>query len=133
MALTPFLMFTGQAEEAMRFYVSILPDGEIIDMECYGPDEDGTEGSVMRATFHIAGQTFICIDSPVKPDFEFTPSVSFILDCESESQLDALFECLFRGGDVLMPVGEYPFARRFVWFTDRYGVSWQLNVALDQK
>jgi predicted 3-demethylubiquinone-9 3-methyltransferase (glyoxalase superfamily) len=133
MAIMPLLMFTGKAEEAMRLYVSIIPDSEIIDVERYGSDEDGPEGSIRRATFHIAGQTFMCIDSPVEPDFEFTPSVSFFLDCESESHLDSLFERLFQGGDVLMPIGEYPFSRRFVWFTDRFGVSWQLNVALHQK
>jgi predicted 3-demethylubiquinone-9 3-methyltransferase (glyoxalase superfamily) len=129
MALTPFLMFTGQAKEAMRFYVSGFPDGEILDIEHYGADEDGAEGSIKRATFRIAGQSFFCIDSPVEHAFDFTPSVSFFFDCESEFQLDALFEHLSEGGEVFMEVGEYAFAQRFVWLSDRFGVSWQLSVA----
>ncbi len=129
MALTPFLMFTGRAEEAMRFYVSVFPDAEVVDLERYGPDDAGAEGNVRRATFQIAGQSFLCIDSPAVHDFGFTPSVSFFLDCPSEGDLDALFDRLSEGGSVLMPAGEYPFARRFAWLNDRFGVSWQLNVA----
>jgi predicted 3-demethylubiquinone-9 3-methyltransferase (glyoxalase superfamily) len=68
----PFLMFEGKAEEAMNFYVSLLPHGEIIDVVRYGPGQAGVEGSIMKATFSIAGQSVMCIDSPVKHGFTFT-------------------------------------------------------------
>jgi predicted 3-demethylubiquinone-9 3-methyltransferase (glyoxalase superfamily) len=121
-------MFTGRAEEAMRFYVSVLPEGEIVDLARYGPDEAGAEGSIKRAIFRIAGQSFMCIDSPAVHAFEFTPSVSFFLDCRSESELDGLYDRLTEVGEVFVPVGEYPFSRRFAWLSDRFGVSWQLSV-----
>jgi predicted 3-demethylubiquinone-9 3-methyltransferase (glyoxalase superfamily) len=132
-ALMPFLMFTGQAEEAIRFYVSVFPDGEIVALERYGSNEDGDEGSIKGATFRIADQSFMCVDSPVAHPFDFTPSVSFFLDCESESELDSLYERLSEDGEVFMALGEYPFARRFTWLSDRFGVSWQLSVATNQR
>ena len=64
--ISPFLMFEGQAEDAMRFYVSLFPGSEVIRLERYGPGEPGAEGSVKRADFVLAGQAVICIDSPVK-------------------------------------------------------------------
>jgi len=131
MALTPFLMFTGQAEEAMRFYVSTFPDAEVLSIDRNPPDEEAMEGTVSGAAFRIADLTLRCIDSPDVHAFGFTPSVSFFFDCESESILDGLFDRLSEGGSVLMPPGEYPFARRFAWISDRFGVSWQLSVAAE--
>ncbi len=90
-------MFTGQAEEALRFYVSIFPDSELVDIEHYGADE-ANEGTVKRATFTLAGQSFLCIDSPPMHAFTFTPSVSFFFDCESESQISAPLRSLVRWG-----------------------------------
>jgi len=124
----PFLMFEGRAEEAMNFYISLLPDSRILSINRYGPGEAGREGSVMQARFQIAGQTVMCIDSPVKHDFTFTPAISLFVDCASESQVDDLFAKLSAGGKVLMPVNNYGFSRRFGWVADRYGVSWQLNL-----
>ena len=77
MALTPFLMFTGQAEEAMRFYVSTFPESEILHLDRYGPDDLDRERTVKSATFRIANQTLRCIDSPDVHAFGFTPAVSF--------------------------------------------------------
>jgi predicted 3-demethylubiquinone-9 3-methyltransferase (glyoxalase superfamily) len=131
MALTPFLMFTGQAEEAMRFYVSTFPDAEILEVERYGPDDPTREGTVKVATFRIADQTLRCIDSLDVHAFGFTPSVSFFFDCQDEAMLNALFDLLSDQGSVFMTPDRYPFARRFTWISDRYGVSWQLSVALE--
>ncbi len=128
MVVTPFLMFVGQAEEAMRFYVSTFPDAEILDLDRYGSGDDGPAGGVKGARFRIAEQTFRCFDSPVEHAFGFTPSLSFFVDCK-EDAFDTLFERLSGGGSVLMPPDRYPFAQRFAWVSDRYGVSWQLNVA----
>jgi predicted 3-demethylubiquinone-9 3-methyltransferase (glyoxalase superfamily) len=129
MTLTPFLMFQGQAEEAIRFYVSVLPDAEILDLERYGPGDPDAEGQVKQAKFRIGNQTLMAIDSPLQHAFGFTPALSLFLDLTSESEADRLFGQLSGGGEVFMPLGEYPFARRFAWLADRYGVSWQLSVA----
>jgi predicted 3-demethylubiquinone-9 3-methyltransferase (glyoxalase superfamily) len=128
MKARPFLMFEGKAEEAMNFYVSLFPGSEITSVKRYGPGQPGKEGSVFLAEFSVAGQTVLCIDSPVKHDFTFTPSISFFIDCESEEQIAILAAALAENGKVLMPLGEYGFSRRFAWVADRFGVSWQLNL-----
>jgi predicted 3-demethylubiquinone-9 3-methyltransferase (glyoxalase superfamily) len=61
--------------------------------------------------------------------FTFTPAMSFVLDCDSDQQLDAAFAELSDGGTVLMPLQAYPFSTKFGWLQDRFGVSWQLNLA----
>jgi len=91
--------------------------------------EQGAEGTVKQATFTLAGRDFMCIDSPAKHPFTFTPSMSLFVDCESEAELEAAFGRLSAGGSVLMPVGNYGFSTRFGWINDRFGVSWQLNFA----
>ena len=124
----PFLMFEGKAEEAMNFYVSTVPGSQVLQVERYGAGGPGAEGSVMRATFSVAGQEVMCIDSPAKHAFTFTPSFSFFVDCDSEAELERLVTTLSRDGTTLMPLGHYGFSRKFAWVGDRYGVSWQLNL-----
>jgi len=121
-------MFEGRAEEAMRFYISLIPGSEILEMVRYGPGQPGPEGSVMKATVSLAGQTVICTDSFVKHNFTFTPSVSLFVQCDSEEQVSRISSALAEGGGVLMPLGNYGFSRLFAWVNDRFGVSWQLNV-----
>ena len=127
--ITPFLMFEGAAEAALTFYVSLFPGATVDRIERYAPGEPGPEGSVKTAAFTLLGQEFRCIDSPAKHAFTFTPSVSVFVDCESEAELDGLFARLSEGGKVYMPVGSYGFSTRFAWVGDRFGLSWQLNVA----
>jgi predicted 3-demethylubiquinone-9 3-methyltransferase (glyoxalase superfamily) len=126
--VTPFLMFDGSAEEAMRFYVSLFHDSEIKQLERYGPGDQGIARSVKRAIFTVAGQELICTDSAVKHAFTFTPSISLFVQCSSEVELDDAFGRLAEKGTVLMPVGNYGFSRKFGWINDRFGVSWQLNL-----
>ncbi|WP_313641252.1 VOC family protein [Paenibacillus sp.] len=123
-----FLMFEGKAEEAMNFYTSLFDDSEIISIKRYGANEAGTEGSVMQASFTLHGQVFMCIDSHVQHGFTFTPAVSLYVNCESEAEIEKVFEELGQGGQVLMPLGSYPFSPKFGWVADRFGVSWQLNL-----
>lgn len=125
---TPQLMFEGTANEAMNFYVSLFPGSAIVDVEQYGPDEPGAEGTIKRATFVLGRQEFFCIDSPAVHDFTFTPSISIFVDCESEAELLDVYEQLSDGGEVLMPLGAYGFSSRFGWVNDRFGLSWQLNL-----
>jgi predicted 3-demethylubiquinone-9 3-methyltransferase (glyoxalase superfamily) len=123
------LMFVGSAEEAMTLYVSLFADSAITQIERYGPGEMGAEGTVKQARFTLAGREFIAIDSPIKHAFTFTPSISVFVECESDTELETVFERLSDGGAVLMPLGDYGFSTRFGWLTDRFGVSWQLNLA----
>ena len=127
--VTTFLMFDGVAEEAMGFYVSLLPRSEITRIERYGPGQGGPEGSVKLAHFVLGGQAMMCIDSPIKHAFTFTPSMSLFVECESAAELEDLFGRLSAGGQVLMPLDGYGFSTRFGWVNDRFGVSWQLNLA----
>jgi predicted 3-demethylubiquinone-9 3-methyltransferase (glyoxalase superfamily) len=124
--VSPFLMFEGQAETAMTFYVSLFDDGRIVDIVRYGSQGPGAEGSVMKASFTIAGQTILCIDSAMQHDFTFTPSFSLFVTCESEEQIRKLAAALAEGGAELMPLNNYGFSRQFAWVNDRFGVSWQL-------
>lgn len=125
----PFLMFEGKAEEAMNAYVTLIPDSEILSIERYGPDGPGPEGSVLRALFRVADQEVHCIDSHVHHAFTFTPAFSFFVECDSEAELERSFAALLDGGQALMPLDNYGFSRRFGWVNDRFGVSWQFNLA----
>ncbi|WP_078596201.1 VOC family protein [Evansella clarkii] len=127
--ISTFLMFQdGSAEEAMNFYTSIIEDSQITNIVRYGADEDGPEGSVMQAAFTLKGQEFMCFDSYIKHQFAFTPSISIFITCDTEEELDNLFEKLSEGGQALMPLNDYGFSKKFGWLNDRFGVSWQLNL-----
>ncbi|HEX5598596.1 MAG TPA: VOC family protein [Micromonosporaceae bacterium] len=126
--ITTFLMFEGRAEEAVNFYTSLFPDAEIISLTRYGAGEAGAEGTVRHATFSLAGQRFMCIDSSVRHGFTFTPSISLYVNCETEKELDNLYAALVDQGKALMPLGSYGFSTKFGWVNDRFGVSWQLNL-----
>lgn len=125
--ILPILMFDGKAEEAMKFYISIFPNSKIVAATKYADGENGKAGSIKHATFQISGARMMCIDSPTKHDFSFTPSVSLFVACESEKHIESMFSKLSKDGDVLMPLADYGFSTRFGWVTDRFGVSWQLN------
>ncbi|MYX28181.1 VOC family protein [Streptomyces sp. SID8381] len=126
--ITTFLMFEGRAEEAMGFYVSLFDDAEIVSITRYGAEGPGPEGSVQHATFSLAGQEFMCIDSPARHEFTFTPAISLFVQCADEAEIDRLYAALGQQGAELMPLGDYGFSRKFGWVNDRFGVSWQLNL-----
>ncbi|GGQ53860.1 MULTISPECIES: VOC family protein [Streptomyces] len=126
--ITTFLMFEGNAEDAMTFYISLFDDAEVVGLTRYGADGPGKEGTVQHATFSLAGQEFMCIDSPVQHEFTFTPAVSLFVQCEDEAELDRLYAALSEQGTTLMPLGDYGFSAKFGWVNDRFGVSWQLNL-----
>ena len=126
--VNPFLMFEGKAEEAMKFYVSLFPASEVTDVVRYGPGQAGPEGSIMKAAFTVGGETILCTDSFVTHEFTFTPAISFFVNCESENEVERLANALSVDGSILMPLGDYGFSRKFAWVSDRYGVSWQLNL-----
>ncbi len=131
--LTTFLMFTGEqhgrAEEAMKFYVSLFRDSKIESVERYAPGEMKPEGTIKHATLTLHGQRFMAIDGGLAHPFTFTPAVSLFVECETEAELMELYRRLSDGGEILMKLDQYPFSQMFAWLNDRFGVSWQLNLA----
>jgi predicted 3-demethylubiquinone-9 3-methyltransferase (glyoxalase superfamily) len=132
MQVSNLLMFTGDAEEAMAFYVTLFPQSRIVSIERYGANEAGEEGSVKQAIFELCATRYRCIDSPVKHAFTFTPSISLFVDFDSQEQLQAALTSLSDRGQILMPAGSYDFSKYFAWIQDRFGVSWQLNLQHSQ-
>ena len=112
--ITPFLWFDDGAEEAVNFYVSLFPDSRIVSLTHYGDAGPGPRGRVMTATFELAGQRFIALNGG--PQFRFTEAVSFLVNCETQAELDALWSKLLQGGQ----------PQQCGWLKDRFGLSWQI-------
>ena len=130
---TPFLLFVreqwGRAEEAIALYTSLFKDSRVDHVERYGPGEGpDAEGTVKLASFSLDGQEFMAMDSAAGHEFTFTPAMSIFVRCDTESEIDDLFAGLSEGGKVFMPLTQYPFAEKFAWVGDRFGVSWQLSL-----
>jgi predicted 3-demethylubiquinone-9 3-methyltransferase (glyoxalase superfamily) len=128
MKVNTFLMFSGKAQEALRCYVSLIPNSAIESLELYGPGQAGKEGSVRRASALLAGSRFLFIDSPAPHDFGFTPAISLFADFDSKEHLESVASVLGTGGVMLMPPANYGFSQWFCWLQDKWGVSWQLNL-----
>lgn len=128
--IATFLTFQeNNAEEAMNFYISLFNNSQVIKIQRYGKEGPGKEGSVMVAHFELNGKAFMCSDSFVKHNWTFTPAVSNWVECKDEAELETLFSKLSENGGVMMPLNNYGFSRRFGWVADRFGISWQLNLA----
>ena len=112
--ITPFLWFDGRAEEAMLFYTSIFKDSKAEEKRNYGEVGPNEKGSVMSVTFELAGQRFIALNGP--PMFQFTPAISFFVDCQTQAEVDDLWEKLSAGGE----------KKRCGWLQDKFGISWQI-------
>lgn len=126
MQATPFLMFQGDAKAAIALYRSAFPDFE----ELFLQEHEGGEqaGQIAMARIRVGGLEIMLYDSPPVHDFTFTPAVSTFVECDDAAQLRQLASELGQGGAVLMPVDNYGFSGLFTWLTDRFGVSWQLNL-----
>jgi predicted 3-demethylubiquinone-9 3-methyltransferase (glyoxalase superfamily) len=124
--ISPFLWFDTHAEEAARLYASAFRDGKVGTIAAYPEGSPGQAGTVMTVAFELAGTRFVALNGG--PAFSFTPAVSFHVDCATAEDLLELWNALSPGGKVLMELGEYPFSKRYGWFNDKYGVSWQLNL-----
>ena len=126
------LMFQdGKAQAAINLYKSVFPSFTVVSIEKYWPDDD-TPGLIKIAKIHFDEHPLIVIDSPIPHSFGFTPSMSLSVDFDEAADLDRAFERLADGGDVMMPLADYGFSPRFGWLTDKFGVSWQLNLPKDQ-
>jgi predicted 3-demethylubiquinone-9 3-methyltransferase (glyoxalase superfamily) len=128
--LRTFLTYQdGVASAALDLYRDVFDDFELIEIDRYGPRDGGPENTVKVARFRLAGSDFSCADSPVAHEWGFTPAVSLWIDCGDENEQQRLFDRLSDGGRVFMPLADYGFSRRFGWVGDRFGVTWQLNLA----
>lgn len=112
--ITPFLWFDGKAEEAMKFYTSIFKNSRVGTVTRYGKDGPGPNGSVMTATFQLDGQEFIALNGG--PEFKFTEAISFVVNCETQGEIDEFWEKLSDGGAQI----------QCGWLKDKFGVSWQI-------
>ena len=112
--ITPFLWFDGKAEEAMNFYTSIFKNSKIGRITRYGDAGPGPKGAVMSATFQLDGQEFMALNGG--PQFKFTEAISFFVNCETQEEVDELWEKLSAGGQ----------KSRCGWLKDKYGLSWQI-------
>lgn len=131
--ITPLLIFNGQAEEAMQFYISLFQNSEIKQIIKYNSEGCEKEGKVMRALFTMNGREYMSSDSNEGGHFTSTPALSLFADCNSEEELDRLFDRLSDGGKVLVPLHKDDFSKKFGCIRDKFGVSWQLNLRYESK
>ena len=113
--LTPFLWFDDKAEEAMNFYVSIFKNSKILGVTRYGEAGPGPKGSVMTGKFQLEGQEFVALNGG--PHFKFTEAISFVVNCETQEEVDYFWEKLTADGGAESQCG---------WLKDKYGLSWQV-------
>jgi predicted 3-demethylubiquinone-9 3-methyltransferase (glyoxalase superfamily) len=112
--ITPFLWFDTQAEEAMNHYVSIFKNSKVLDVTRYGEAGPGPKGSVMTCSFQLEGQEFVALNGG--PQFKFTEAISLVVNCETQQEVDALWDKLSAGGQ----------PSRCGWLKDKFGLSWQI-------
>jgi len=120
--ITPFLWFNDQAEEAMNFYTSIFKNSKIGSVSRYGDAGPKQKGKEMTASFQLDGQEFIALNGG--PQFKFTEAISFLVNCETQEEVDYYWEKLLAGGGEESQCG---------WLKDKFGLSWQvIPVALSK-
>src|SRR5687767_13376239 len=112
--ITPFLWFDNNAEEAMNFYVSIFKNSKVLNVTRYGDAGPGPKGTVMTAEFQLDGQEYVALNGG--PSFKFTEAISFVVNCESQEEVDDFWEKLSEGGE----------KSRCGWLKDKFGLSWQV-------
>ncbi len=112
--ITPFLWFNDNLEEAMNFYASIFKNSKIGNVTRYGDAGPGPKGSVMSATFELEGQELYALNGG--PYFKFTEAISFFVNCETQQEVDELWDKLSEGGE----------KSRCGWLKDKFGLSWQV-------
>ncbi|HEV8286170.1 MAG TPA: VOC family protein [Chitinophagaceae bacterium] len=112
--ITPFLWFNNEAEEAAKFYTSIFKNSKIGTITRYGEEGPGPKGQVMTVSFQIFGQEFTALNGG--PQFKFTEAISFVVNCDTQEEVDEYWDKLSKGGEKSM----------CGWLKDKYGLSWQI-------
>ncbi|HZF25688.1 MAG TPA: VOC family protein [Steroidobacteraceae bacterium] len=116
--ITPFLWFDDQAEEVVKFYASIFKNSKVGKIARYGDGMPGPKGQVMTVAFQLSGQDFIALNGG--PTFKFTEAVSFMVNCETQAEVDEMWETLSAGGE----------KSQCGWLKDKFGLSWQVVPAV---
>ena len=129
-----FLMFVGEkcgkAEEAIKLYTSLIPSSEIEKIDRWAEGEPtSVAGQVKTAHFTLAGNEYIASENTADHQFAFTPAISIFIECDDEDEITRLHTELSKDGKEFMPMDNYGFSKKFTWVEDRFGVSWQLNLA----
>ena len=119
--IIPHLWYDKEAKEAAAFYAATFPDSRVTDTYTL---HDTPSGDCDVVSFEVLGHPMMAISAG--PLFKFNPSVSFFAYCDTAAELDQIWQCLAKDGEVLMPVDAYPWSERYGWVQDRYGLSWQL-------
>ena len=112
--ITPFLWFDNNAEEAMNFYIAIFKNSRVLKIARFTEGAPGPKGAVMTASFSLDGQEFIALNGG--PTFAFSPAISFVVNCETQDEVDRFWERLSEGGEQI----------QCGWLKDKFGVSWQI-------
>jgi predicted 3-demethylubiquinone-9 3-methyltransferase (glyoxalase superfamily) len=112
--ITPFLWFNSNAEEAVNFYTSIFKNSKVGTITRYGEAGPGPKGSLMTASFTLEGQEFVALNGG--PVYQFTPAISFVVNCETQAEVDYYWDKLAADGREV----------QCGWVTDKFGVSWQV-------
>ena len=112
--IAPFLWFDGKAEQAANFYVSVFRNSKVLSVTRYGEAGPGPKGSVMSAVFQLEGQEFYALNGG--PQFKFSPAISMFVNCETQQEVDELWEKLSAGGKT----------NRCGWLDDKFGLTWQI-------
>ncbi len=112
--ITPFLWFDHQAEEAARFYTSVFKNSRMVAITRYGATGPAPEGSVMTVAFELDGQKFAALNGG--PTFKFTEAISFVVNCDTQQEVDEMWEKLLEGGTEI----------QCGWLKDKYGLCWQI-------
>jgi predicted 3-demethylubiquinone-9 3-methyltransferase (glyoxalase superfamily) len=119
--ITPFLWFDDNAEEAVNFYVSIFKNSKVLGVSHYGKEAPGDDGTVMTVSFVLDGEEFIALNGG--PTYKFSEAVSFLVNCDTQEEIDELWEKLSQGGE----------KRECGWLKDKFGLSWQIVPSLVTK
>lgn len=121
-------MFQGDAQKAIDLYLSIFKDFTVGNVERYGEGEQVAAGAFKMAEVSFAGHDFVIFNSPPVHDFSFTPAMSIFVNFDTADELETAFSKLSETGQVMTPLGNYGFSKRYGWVADRFGLSWQLNL-----
>ena len=122
--------FNGEGREAAEFYTELFPDSKVFQM-VKNPGElpSGEKGQELTVAFSLCGQSFLALNGG--PNYKINPSISFIINCETEEEVDHFWSGLTPGGKIMMPLDKYPFSKKYGWVTDRFGISWQVMFSND--
>lgn len=139
--INPYIMFKGQAEEAINHYISVFGNGEILFVQRYGDAKDHVETTIseedankfIHASFTLAGQFFFCADQ-VGGDQQFPAggTISLAISCDSDDEIERLYKGLGDSAEIMMPLQQTFWGAKYALFVDKYGITWHLNYQEDK-